>query len=277
MLPRRPARRRPAPTSEPGLPALFDSHCHLQDSAFDGDRADVLARAYAAGVREIVTIASTPEDADRARALIGAGGDDRPAIWSTAGLHPHEAARWSPAVAEAIAERLEAGAVAVGETGLDYHYDHGPREAQREAFVAQLALARARDLPVVVHSREAEADTLALLEEAGLPGGRVVLHCFSGSRAMLETAVDRGYVVSFSGLVTFRGFPAGELVPLVPETALLAETDAPYLAPVPHRGRRNEPAFLAATVAALADLRGAPAAALAARLRDNARRFYRLA
>lgn len=259
-----------------GPARYFDSHCHLQDPAFDDDRDRALDRAMAAGVEEIVVVGADPESAERARALASLGGDAKPRVWYTAGLHPHDASRWSPEVGESIRDHLAHGAVAVGETGLDYHYLNSPRDAQREAFAAQLAMAAEGDLPVVIHSRDAEDETLAILGDSDVAAERVVLHCFSGSRAMLEAGVERGYYVSFSGMVTFSKFPAEELVPLVGDERLLAETDAPYLAPVPHRGKRNEPAFVVETAARLAELRGWPVEEAAARTAGNARRFYRL-
>lgn len=253
----------------------FDSHCHVQDAAFDGDRREVLERARAAGVVEIVAIGADPESAGRARVLAtafetGAG----PRVWHTAGLHPHEASRWGPDVEAAITGHLAAGAVAVGEIGLDYHYEHSPRDAQRAAFAAQLALAAGHSLPVVIHSRDAEDDTLATLAESDVPGERIVLHCFSGTPEMLDRGVERGCYVSFSGMVTFPSFPGERVVPRVPIERLLAETDAPYLAPVPHRGKRNEPAYVVRTVAALAAIRRVAADEMAAVTRANARRFY---
>ena len=254
----------------------FDSHCHLQDERFDGDRNDVIARAWQSGVREIVVIASGPEDATTARNLAEAAAlrDEWPHLWHTAGLHPHEASRWDPRIQEAIELELERGAIAVGEIGLDYHYDNSPRSMQRTAFAEQLAIAHARDLPVVVHSRDAEDDTLDVIRESGIAPARVVMHCFTGSTRMLDESVERGYYVSFSGIVTFASFDAAGLVPRVPEDRLLTETDAPYLAPVPHRGSRNEPAFLPATVASLASHRASTAERLAASTRANARAFY---
>lgn len=258
-------------------PRLFDSHCHLQDPAFDDDRDDVLARALEAGVAEIAVIASDPESAGAARDLAGeAGRGDGPRLVWTAGLHPHVADRWSRRVRREVEALLAAGAAAVGETGLDFHYDHSPRDAQRDAFAEQLSMALARDLPVVVHSRDADGDTLDLIEASGIAPDRVVLHSFSGSVTMLERAIESGAYVSFSGMVTFRSFPAETLVAKVPADRLLAETDAPYLAPVPHRGRRNEPAFVAETVARLAALHGVDATAMGALTRANARRFYGL-
>ena len=256
----------------------FDSHCHLQDARFDGDRDEVLARAWQAGVREIVVIASDPDDAVAARGLAEAAAlrADWPELWHTAGLHPHEASRWDSRVREAVELELDRNALAVGEIGLDYHYDNSPREIQQTAFAEQLDLARARDLPVVVHSRDAEDDTLGILRESGVAPPRVVMHCFTGSRPMLQAGVERGYYVSFSGIATFKSFDAAGLVPLVPDDRLLAETDAPYLAPVPHRGSRNEPAFLPDTIASLAAHRGETPARLATTTRANARAFYRL-
>ena len=254
-------------------PRYFDSHCHLQDAAFDDDREAVLARALAAGVEEIVLSADDPEAAERGRALAAAAGSGPRIRWAS-GLHPHHAARWSPEVRRRIEEHLDAGAVALGETGLDYHWMNSPREDQRRAFAEQLELAAERGVPVVVHTREAEDETLEVLGASAVAPERVVLHCFTGSRAMLDQAVERGWYVSFSGIVTFRRFPAGELVPRVPSERLLAETDAPYLAPAPHRGGRNEPAFVAATVARLAELRGESVEATAGLTRANAERFY---
>ena len=260
-------------------PPLFDSHCHLQDPAFDEDRSDVLARAMEAGVGEIAVIASDLESAEAARDLAAeaeAEGDEPRLVW-TAGLHPHVAETWNDRVRRKLEKLLDAGAAAVGETGLDFHYDHSPRDVQRDAFAEQLALAIARDLPVVVHSRDADDDTLDLVEASGIAPERVVLHSFSGTVAMLERAIAAGTYVSFSGMVTFRSFPAETLVARVPADRLLAETDAPYLAPVPHRGRRNEPGFMAETIERMAALHGVDGTAMGVLTRANARRFYGLA
>jgi TatD DNase family protein len=262
----------------PSSSLYFDSHCHLQDERFDPDRGDALARAWEAGVREIVVIGADPAGATAARCLAEetAGHDGMPDLWFTAGLHPHEASRWTPETRREVERELDRGAVAVGEIGLDHHYENSPRAIQRTAFGDQLSMARELGLPVVVHSRDAEDETLEALGDSGIAPERVVLHCFTGSARMLREAVARGYYVSFSGIVTFASFDAAALLPLVPEERLLAETDAPYLAPIPMRGRRNEPSFLPHTVAALAAHRAAEPAALAARTRANARAFYRL-
>lgn len=256
----------------------FDSHCHLQDERFDPDRGEALTRAWEVGVREIVVIGADPADASAARRLAeeAAVRDDWPDLWFTAGLHPHDASRWTPETRREVERELGRGAVAVGEIGLDFHYENSPRAIQRTAFGEQLSMARELGLPVVVHSRDAEGETLAVLGKSGIAPERVVLHCFTGSARMLAEAVARGYYVSFSGIATFPSFEAAALVPLVPEQRLLAETDAPYLSPIPMRGRRNEPAFLPHTVMSLATHCGAAPAALAARTRTNARAFYRL-
>lgn len=252
-------------------PVLFDSHLHLTAARFDEDREEVLDRARAAGVSEMVTIASDPTDARAAIELAS----ERSGLWATAGLHPHEAAGTSDDVLSDV-EALAAddAVVALGETGLDFHYDHAPRDAQLANFRAHLELAERTDLPVVVHSRSAEAETAALVSEFG---DRVsgVLHCFSGGEALLATALEAGWYVSFSGLVTF--VPELEAaVREAPADRVLIETDAPYLAPAPKRGRRNEPAFLTHTCARVAEIRDVAFDEMAAVTRRNARRFYRL-
>lgn len=248
---------------------LFDSHCHLTAEAFAEDLDAVLARARANGVEEMVTIASDPDDASGAIALAR----KHVGLRATAGLHPHDAERFGPETESAIRRLLaEPEVVAVGETGLDFFYDNAPRARQRESFEAQVALAGEAGLPVVVHAREADEEVAEVIR--GAPGVHGVLHCFSGGEALLEAGLDAGWHVSFSGIVTFRRFEGAELVRRVPEERLLIETDSPYLAPVPHRGRRNEPAHLAHTCAAVAEIRGVPAERIAEATRRNARRFY---
>ena len=165
-------------------------------------------------------------------------------------MHPHDAADFdAERDIPCIREEVASGAVAIGECGLDYHYDHSPREKQLAAFGAQLALARELARPVVVHTREAEADTLAMVREAAAAGVRGVLHCYTGSVGLAEVALDGGWYVSFSGIVTFKKWTDDALLRLVPDDRLLVESDSPYLAPVPHRGKRNEPAWVSFTVA----------------------------
>lgn len=248
---------------------LADSHCHLTDGAFEGDRTEVLARARAAGVERIVTVASDAEDALVALELAS----DHDDVWCTAGVHPHSvnAGGALEALAEAVAHPR---CVAVGETGLDYHYDHSPRRAQRDSFRCHAQLAADVGLPLVVHSRNAAEDTAAAIREAeGAAMG--VLHCFSGPSALLDTALEAGWFVSFTGNVTFRGFDAGVLR-AVPRGRYMVETDSPYLAPAPRRGKRNEPALARRVAEAVAALRGETPARVAADTWDATTRFFGL-
>ena len=254
------------------VPAHFDSHLHLTDGRFGDDLPGVLARARSAGVGEMVTVGTDPDDARRARELAAA----EEGVWCTAGLHPHRASHFSAGVMAELEDVLAAPeAVAVGETGLDFHYDTSPREAQRESFRAHLELAERTGLPVVVHSREADDETAELVREFA---GRVrgVLHCFTGGDGLLAAGLEADWYVSFSGIATFGSWDGDDRVRRVPADRLLVETDSPYLAPVPERGQRNEPAFVVHTCRAVAEMRGDPAADVAAATRRNARRFYGL-
>lgn len=255
--------------------SFIDSHVHLADPAFDDDRGEVVERARAAGATALVCIGESLDAARRAGELA----DRYPGFcWFTAGIHPHDAAEFdADRDVAGIRSELERGAVAVGECGLDYHYDHSPRDRQRAAFAAQLALAGEWARPVVVHTREAEDDTLAMVTEAGRAGVTGVLHCFTGSQALARAALDVGWYVSFSGIVTFRKWEDDELVRLVPDDRILVESDAPYLTPVPHRGRRNEPSWVLDTIARLAAARGVSPDTLAAQTTANARRLFGLA
>jgi len=258
---------------------LIDSHCHLADAAFDSDRGAVLSRARAAGVEAIVVVADGVSTARACLALCEgrtARSDSTPQLAATAGIHPHNASAFDDGAAAAL-ERLlgNPGVVAVGETGLDYHYDRSPRERQREAFAWHLAQAAALGKPVIVHSREADEDTARLIADAP-PRLTGVLHCFSAGPAVLEAALARGLSVSWSGMITFRNWGNARALEAVPDGSLLVETDAPYLAPVPHRGKRNEPAFVAATAARLAELRGVTAERMADLTAANARRLFGL-
>jgi TatD DNase family protein len=247
---------------------VVDSHCHLADDAFAADLEAVVARAQDAGVERVLCILAAGEAAEAAHA-------DRlaalwPAVRFAVGVHPHQAGSWAGQV-DAAVETVRAALAArpdvraVGEIGLDYHYDFAPRDVQREVFARQVRLAREMDLPVVVHTREAADETFAILMEEGGGAVRGVLHCFTGDAAMARRALDLGFHVSFAGIVTFpRAADLREAARVVPADRLLVETDAPFLAPVPHRGRRNEPAWVVHTVAALAAARGEPAEATAA-------------
>lgn len=253
---------------------FIDSHAHLADPAFDPDRDEVAARARLSGARGVVCIGESLAAAARARHLaVRFPGF----VFWTAGVHPHDAAGFDAARdLPLLRTALASGAVGVGECGLDYHYDHSPRDRQRSAFAAQLALGGEARRPVVVHSRRAEDDTAAMVAEAGRAGVAGVLHCFTGSRELGRVALDAGWMISFSGIVTFRRWDDLELLRYVPEDRLLVESDAPYLAPVPHRGARNEPAFVVHTVARLAEVRGVTADALAVATAQNTRRLFNL-
>ena len=257
------------------MTSFIDSHAHLADPAFDADREEVIARARRTGAAAIICIGESLASAKRA-ALIAAA---HPGFcYHTAGVHPHDAAVFDATRdIAAIREQIAAGAVAIGECGLDYHYDHSPREQQRAAFGAQLALARELGRPVVVHTRDAEDDTRAMVREAAAAGVRGVLHCYTGSIGLAELALDGGWYVSFSGIVTFKKWTDESLLGCVPEDRLLAESDSPYLAPVPHRGKRNEPAWVRFTIARLAAARGVEVPVLGVQTADNARRLFGLA
>ena len=228
---------------------LVDTHCHLGAAQFDEDRAAVLDRARAAGITHVVIIAES-EDATRRSMSLAREYD----LTATSGVHPHEASSWSQDVARRIEAALEdERVVAVGETGLDYHYDHSPRAMQRRAFEDQLALGVRYQMPVVIHSRSADEDMAAML---GDTDAVCILHSFSAGDKVLEVGLQRDAYVSFSGMVTFKSWNNFEAVRAVPSDRLLVETDAPYLAPTPHRGKRNEPAFVARVAEDVAEIRG---------------------
>lgn len=252
---------------------FVDTHAHLCDKVFDPDRDRLVAAALAGGMPFLVNVGYDAETCERAFALA----ERVPEVWATAGVHPHEAGKYGPAGARALVARWadHPKMVAVGEMGLDYHYDHSPRDVQRETFRAQLDEARARDLPFVMHVRESEADALELVAAAGWPRG--VWHCFTADRAAAARAVEGGLYVSFSGILTFKA--ADELRAVARELPLdriLTETDCPFLAPVPHRGRRNEPAYVNLVGAAIARERGMSEADLARQVEANARRLFGL-
>jgi TatD DNase family protein len=254
--------------------AWIDAHAHLGDAAFDLDRDAVVQRAREAGSVGIVCIGESLAAAALARDIAAA----HPGfVWWTAGVHPHDAAGFDPARdVAAIADALGAGAVAVGECGLDYHYDHSPRALQRRAFAAQLALAAQHEKPVVVHTREAEDDTAAMVREAGEAGIRGVLHCFTGSAALAEVGLAAGWHVSFAGIATFKKWDGNDVIRRVPDDRLLIESDSPYLAPVPFRGRRNEPAWCVRTLEQVARVRDTDARTLGPRITLNAQQLFAL-
>jgi TatD DNase family protein len=247
---------------------LVDAHCHLGDRAFDADRDDVLARARAAGVGHVIVVGTTLDDSAQAAALARS----HAGLSATAGVHPHAATSWSATTASALADLLASPeVVAVGETGLDYHYNHSPPAAQRHAFAAQLELAARLGKAVVVHARSADDDLAAMLVGARAP---VVLHSFSAGAAVFEAGLAIGAYFSFSGMITFKNWHGNDRLTACPADRLLVETDAPYLAPVPHRGQRNEPAFVREVAARLAQARGASLDAITELTRGNAQRAF---
>ena len=253
----------------------IDSHAHLADSAFDEDRDAVIERARASGAVGVVSIGESIAAADRAEAIARAYPRF---IHHTAGVHPHDAAEFDAARdLDAIRGHVARGAVAVGECGLDYHYDHSPRDKQRAAFDAQLGLAGELRRPVVVHTREADDDVTVMVKNATSAGIGGVLHCYTGTHVIAELALAGGWFVSFSGIVTFKKWDDVALLRLVPDDRLLVESDSPYLAPVPFRGKRNEPSFVPRTIERLAAARETTPDHVAAITTANARRFFGLA
>ena len=259
------------PTAATG-PGWIDNHCHLDG---EDDPGAVVADALGAGIRELVTVGT---DAARSAACLElAGRFDH--VWATAGVHPHDARNGVDELVELVETALEVGdgrLVAIGECGLDHHYGHSPRDEQRRAFGAQVDLAHRTGLPLVIHTREAWDETFEVLEEHGVPE-RTVFHCFTGGPAEAERCLEVGALLSISGIVTFRS--AEDLraaVAAAPLDRLMVETDSPYLAPVPHRGRRNRPALVARVGEEVAELLGRPVEEVAAATTATARRFYAL-
>ncbi|MBW8773015.1 MAG: TatD family hydrolase [Gemmatimonadetes bacterium] len=254
---------------------LVDAHCHLFDRQFDADRQEVMERASAAGVGHLVVIGESKAAAEAAFAYRAAR-PGPPNISVVAGLHPHDAKEWNGEY-EGWLRALCAAAplrrcAALGEIGLDYHYDHSPRDVQRRVFETQLALAQELGLPVVIHAREADDDLLAALRN--FPRVRAVLHSFSSGMALLEGALALGHWASFSGMVTFKNWKLDEAIRLVPAGRLMVETDAPYLAPIPHRGQRNEPAFVVKVAERVAAVRGTTFELVAAETTAACREFF---
>ncbi len=262
-------RRPDASSSEPPvspLTPLVDTHCHLGDQRFEPDRASVVERARRAGLIHVVIVADSAEATLKAREL--ARQLDQSA---TAGIHPHVASRWNTDSAAMIEEALsDPSVVAVGETGLDYHYEHSPRADQQRAFEAQLALAEGHGKPVVVHCRDADRDLAAILKSLRPGRPRVILHSFSSDAIVFEAGLEIDAYFSFSGIITFKSWTRRDFITNCPLHRLLVETDAPYLAPVPFRGRRNEPAFLVEVAKEVARVLGVNPSTVAERSTTNA-------
>ncbi len=252
---------------------FVDSHCHLNYEGLAEDQAGVLARARAAGVETMLNISTRAAEWD---AVIGAA-EREPDIFASVGVHPHDADTHADIETATLVERARhPKVVGIGESGLDFYYDRSDRDRQRASFRAHIAAARETGLPIIVHTREAEADTHKILaDEMGKGAYTGVIHCFTASRDFADKALALGFYISLSGIVTFRNArDLQETARTIPLERLLIETDAPFLAPVPHRGKRCEPAFVADTARFLADLRGEKLETLAAATAGNFRRLF---
>lgn len=258
---------------------LLDSHCHLADEAFIGDLGEVVGRARDAGLEQILCILAAGNQAEykQAKRLQKLW----PKICFAIGVHPHQAVEYAGRFDEVVRDvreaiELEPLVRVVGEIGLDYHYDFSPRDVQREVFQRQVTLARELQLPVSIHTREAETDTVAILEKAGCRKLRGVFHCFAGDESLADHALGLGFHISFSGMITFKRAEALRAIASeVPADRLLIETDAPYLAPVPHRGKRNEPAWVSRVLEVLAEVRGTTVELLSEQVMTNFRALVR--
>src|SRR5579863_10267142 len=255
---------------------FVDSHCHLDDKRFADDLDAVLDRATAAGVTRILTIGTGdgPPEIDRAVRLA----ERYPQVYASVGVHPHDASKVTPETYDDLrALSTHSKVIAFGEIGLDYHYDFSPREIQREVFIAQLKLARAVNLPITIHTREAWDDTMSILREHWSPEGDAagVMHCFTGDPGQAREALGMGFHLSYGGVVTFKTADnVRESARITPDERLLIETDAPYLAPIPHRGKRNEPAMMVETARKLAEVRETTVEAIAVLTSANFERLF---
>jgi TatD DNase family protein len=254
---------------------MIDSHCHLDAAYFSAERGEVLNRARQAGVSAFVCVGVGRGTAAAQEAVALAALE--PDVFATVGVHPHDAARTTEADWDDL-ERLARAprVVGVGETGLDYHYEHSPRDVQKLAYRRSIALARVTDLPVVSHVRDAHPDAAAILAEEA-PGAGGVVHCFTGGVAEARAYLDLGHHLSFSGILTFKNASdVRAAAAFAPLDRILVETDAPYLAPIPHRGGRNEPAFIVETLGTLAAIRGLTASEVDRATSENTRKLFRL-
>ncbi len=255
--------------------SLVDSHCHLDDEKFDADRDATIERARAAGVERMMAIGTGDGPPDLEAALRLARQHEF--IYATVGVHPHDAAKATPETFDQLTElAAEPKVLAIGEIGLDYHYDFSPRDVQRRVFRNQLALAAAARKPIVIHTREAWQDTLSVVRDHGLPFGGI-MHCFTAGAKEAAEALELGFYLSFGGILTFpKADAVRDAAARTPEDRLLIETDSPYLAPVPHRGKRNEPAFVVETARRLAELRATSLERIAALTTQNFSRLFKL-
>ena len=252
---------------------LIDTHCHLDSDQFDEDREAVITRAQAAGVTHLLAIGTGngPPDLEAAIRLA----DKYEHFYATVGIHPHDANKSTAEILQNLARLTQhPKVIAIGEIGLDYHYDFSPRSTQHEVFIAQLKIAEAAKKPIVIHTREAWDDTISLLRAHWNPHNGGIMHCFSGGPKEAQQALDLGFYLAFGGIVTFpKALEIQEAARACPADRILIETDAPYLAPVPKRGKRNEPAYIVETAKKLAQLRNVSPEEIAATTTAN---FYRL-
>jgi TatD DNase family protein len=256
---------------------MIDSHCHLDSAEFNDDREAVIERAIAAGVENMLAIGTGDGPPDLEAGLRLA--EKYPAFFATVGIHPHDAAKGTADEFKRLADLLAHPKVlAIGEIGLDYHYDFSPREVQKSAFIQQMEIAVRAKKPIVIHTREAWDDTLALIEQHWRPHGiGGIMHCFSGGPGEARRALDLGFYLSFGGILTFpKALAVQEAAKSAPRDRILIETDAPYLAPVPKRGKRNEPALIVHTARKLAELRGESCEELCNATTENFRRLLLL-
>jgi TatD DNase family protein len=257
---------------------MIDSHCHLAGDEFTSDLGDVVGRARDAGVSGALVILGAEDVAELERAARVSEAWDQ--VRFSVGVHPHQAgqfASYPAAAARTVQAAIDDQPLsrAVGEIGLDYHYDYSPRDVQQEVFREQIRLARQLRLPIVIHTREAEEDTFRILEEEEAPDIGGVFHCFTGDREMARRCLDLGFSISLAGIVTFpRALELKEVAKMVPLDRLLVETDSPYLAPVPYRGKRNEPAHVVRVAEVIAELRGSTPEAIAAATQGNHGRLF---
>ncbi len=262
---------------------LIDTHCHIAGKDFDADRAEVLARAWDVGLTSIIIIGAGDGMEGNERAVALAKTDPR--LFAAVGIHPHDAAICHPREGgdpvrkglDSCLRRNDKKIVAIGEIGLDYHYNHAPHEVQQQCFREQIQLAQEVDLPIVIHTREAWVDTLRVLRETGIPKRKGVFHCFGGTAEEAEEVVALGFHVSIPGIITFK--KPGHLLDVVqkiPLEKILIETDAPFLAPMPHRGKRNEPAFVKQVAEKIAEIRGLSYEEVARVTTENAIKLFSL-
>jgi TatD DNase family protein len=254
----------------------IDSHCHLDDDCFAIDRDAVIDRAREAGVTAMMTIGTGdgPPDVEAAVRIA----ERYECVWATVGVHPHDAAKATPESMKKIEQLMRHPKVlALGEIGLDYHYDHSPRDIQQRIFAEQLAIALQAGKPIVIHTREAWDDTFRILEQHWITEAGGIMHCFTGGPEEARHCLALGFHLSFAGIVTYpKAIEVQEAARITPADRLLVETDAPYLAPVPHRGKRNEPAFVVNTARRIAELRGEDPASLANTAARNFATLFRL-